>query len=113
MAEPADDLVAQLAKRVGNSMRASAVFGKPVERGGVTVIPVARARWAFGGGSGTDGTQRGGGGGGAGVVRPVGYIEIRKSGVVYRPIRDWRAIAVVATGALAVAGLVAGRALRR
>lgn len=112
MADHSEDLVERLAKRVGDGMRASAVFGKPVERGGVTVIPVARARYVFGGGSGSDGQQRGGGGGGAGTVRPVGYIEVRKSGVTYKPIRDWRLIGTATAGALA-AGLVTAALIRR
>jgi uncharacterized spore protein YtfJ len=114
MAErPADELAAQLAERLGGSVRASAVFGKPVERGGVSVIPVARARWVFGGGSGTDGDQRGGGGGGAGTVRPVGYIEVRKSGAVFRPIRDWQRIGLTLAASAAAAGLLTNRLLRR
>lgn len=113
MPERADDFAERLAESVGRGARASAVFGKPVERGGVTVIPVAKARWAFGGGSGSDGNQRGGGGGGAGTVRPVGYIEVRKSGATYRPIRDWPLIALAAATAVALTGLVTGRFLRR
>ena len=112
MAAP-DDFVERLAERIAGSTRASAVFGKPVERGGVTVIPVARARWAFGGGGGSDGEQRGSGGGGGGIVSPVGYIEVRKSGVEFKPIRDWRMIALVLTGVLTLAGLVTRRAVRR
>jgi uncharacterized spore protein YtfJ len=112
MADTPDDLVERLAKRVGGSMRASAAFGKPVERGGVTVIPVARARWAFGAGSGGDETQRGGGGGGAATVKPVGYIEVRKTGAVYKPIRDWPRIGLTVAGALTVAGLVTAKAIR-
>jgi uncharacterized spore protein YtfJ len=65
MAEPTDNPAERLAEQLGDSVRASAVFGKPVERDGVTVIPVARARFAFGGGGGSDGTGQGSGGGGA------------------------------------------------
>jgi uncharacterized spore protein YtfJ len=115
MTDAGDELVERLANRIGGSMRASAAFGKPVERGGVTVIPVARARFAFGGGSGTDPQSggHGGGGGGAGTVQPLGYIEVRKGGVTFRPIRDWRAIGIAAAGAAVAAGAVAAFALRR
>ena len=51
----ADKLMADLADRLGKGARAAAVFGEPVERDGVTVIPVAKARWGLGGGVGTDG----------------------------------------------------------
>src|SRR5262245_13732418 len=62
------------------------VFGSPVEREGVTVIPVAKARWGMGGGFGRRGEQReqgegptrgaGIGAGGGAIVKPLGFIEI-------------------------------------
>jgi len=55
----ADKLMASLADKLGKGARAAAVFGEPVERDGVTVIPVAKARWGFGGGTGTDGRAAG------------------------------------------------------
>jgi uncharacterized spore protein YtfJ len=69
------------------------VFGAPVERGGVTVIPVARIRWGVGGGGGRsgssaiDGERDSGEGAGGGVVAdPAGYVEIGPGGAVYQPI---------------------------
>ena len=53
--------MASLSDRLGKGARAAAVFGEPVERDGVTVIPVAKARWGFGGGAGTDGRAAGAG----------------------------------------------------
>jgi uncharacterized spore protein YtfJ len=67
--------VERLAQRVGSNFGAATLFGEPVERGEVTVIPVARAAWGFGGGSGKDEEgSSGGGGGGGGASWPVGYI---------------------------------------
>ncbi|MCO5314884.1 MAG: hypothetical protein M9938_01775 [Solirubrobacterales bacterium] len=108
------DFVARLADRIGAGVRASAIFGEPVERDGITVIPVARASWGFGGGIGGE-TDRedGGGGGGGGFVSPLGYIEVRESGAVFRPIRDPRLVAIVLGTALGVAGLVAVAVSRR
>ena len=40
------------------------VFGEPIERGGTTVIPVAKIRTGGGGGGGGDGGQEGDEGGG-------------------------------------------------
>jgi uncharacterized spore protein YtfJ len=101
------DFVARLAERLGASAGASAVFGDPVERDGVTVIPVARAAWGFGGGEGEEGEREGQGGGGGAIARPQGYIEISGGEARYRPLRDpLAAAAVVAAGAL-VAGAVA------
>ena len=97
------EFVARLAERLGASAGASAVFGDPVERDGVTVIPVARAAWGFGGGEGGEGEREGHGGGGGAIARPQGYIEISGGGARYRPIRDrLAAAAVVAAGALAL-----------
>jgi uncharacterized spore protein YtfJ len=53
----------------------------------VTVIPIAKARWGFGGGTGRqkEGEEGAGGGGGL-LVAPVGYIELSKGKSRYRPI---------------------------
>ncbi len=82
----------RLANRIGNSVQASIVFGERVERDGMTVIPVAKARWGFGGGSGRSPSQAEGqedAGGGAGVsISPVGYIELKEGKARFRPIYD-------------------------
>jgi len=101
----------RLADRIGAGAQAAAVFAAPVERGDVTVIPVARATWGFGGGAGGEDGNEGAGGGGGGCVAPLGYIEVRSSGAEFRPIRDRRVVAVAAAAAACAAGLVvlAGR----
>jgi uncharacterized spore protein YtfJ len=93
---PADRFLERLAERLGGKASVTAVYGEPVERGGVTVIPVARVRWGFGGGSGSGGSQAGPGGGqGSGVgggggvtASPVGYIEIANGRTEFRRIHD-------------------------
>ena len=40
----AQGFVASLAEKLGATARAATIFGDPVERDGVTVIPVAKAR---------------------------------------------------------------------
>lgn len=109
----ASDLVARLADRVGGAARAEAVFGEPVERGGLTVIPVARAAWGFGGGGGGDADQQGSGGGGGGTVRPLGYIEVRENEARFVPLRSPRTAALAAAGGAAVLGAALGGYLRR
>lgn len=96
----ADDRLTSLAQRVGASVTAGAVFGEAVEREGVTVIPVARMRWGFGGGFGEvqaehaagDGEGRrppgGSGGGGGAMATPMGFIEVRDGHARYKPLRD-------------------------
>jgi len=90
----ADKFIGTIAEKLGAVARAATVFGEPVERDGITVIPVAKARWGFGGGAGFrkdddgDGRQEDGAGGGGGVqVTPVGFIEIKNDAANFRPIR--------------------------
>jgi uncharacterized spore protein YtfJ len=90
----ADRFIGTMAEKLGAVARAATVFGEPVERDGITVIPVAKARWGFGGGAGqridegSGGKQEDGAGGGGGVlVTPVGFIEIKNSAANFRPIR--------------------------
>jgi len=49
---PIDGFVVRMAERIGAKVNVKTVFGEPVERDGITVIPVAKVRWAFGGGAG-------------------------------------------------------------
>jgi uncharacterized spore protein YtfJ len=90
----------QLADRFGTAGRVATVFGEPVQREAVTVIPVARARWGLGGGwGGGQDEKSGGSGGGAGgglTVDPIGYIEITDAGARFRPVFDPMALLVVA-----------------
>lgn len=104
-ATPADSIIQRIAERLGGAANAAAVYGTPVEREGVTVIPVAKVRWGFGGGSGSgeghtaEGGRQGGGsgeGGGGGVLAtPIGYIEIQNGTAEYKPIKDPMALLLV------------------
>jgi uncharacterized spore protein YtfJ len=94
----AGGLIDRLAERVGSNATSRAVFGEPVERDGVTVIPVAKLRWGVGGGGGhgTDEEHHRegeGAGGGAGMMAtPVGYIEIVGGEAHFRRIVDLAAL---------------------
>jgi uncharacterized spore protein YtfJ len=94
---------------LGRLVSARQVFGKPVERKGVTVIPAA---WVIGGGGGGEGPPAGsegqaskrsqGSGIGFGVIAgPTGAFEVSAEGVRWRPAIDatrllgWGLIAVV------------------
>jgi uncharacterized spore protein YtfJ len=102
-----DGFVERMAERVGGKASVRAVFGDPIERAGITVIPVARIRWGFGGGAGRgpiavgpgtgeagsgeraidDGISGMGTGGGGGVTAdPIGYLEIGPEGATFKPI---------------------------
>lgn len=92
----ADGLIEGLASRVGLRASVNAVFGDAVTHDGVTIIPVAKVRWGFGGGSGRGvgakdegiDTGEGAGGGGGVMASPLGYIEIRNGQAEFRRIRD-------------------------
>jgi uncharacterized spore protein YtfJ len=110
-----DELLERIGQTVGDKAKVSTVFGEPVEREGITVIPVAKARFGFGGGGagGREGEEGSGGGGGGGAsVSPVGYIEVRAGTAAFRRIsRPTDLLALVAAaslGALALKRLLAG-----
>jgi uncharacterized spore protein YtfJ len=86
--ESPSQFVGSMAEKLGVAARAATIFGDPVERDGVTVIPVARARWGFGGGVGRKKDEDGAGGGGGAQVSPVGFIELRNGQAEFRPIRN-------------------------
>lgn len=102
-------LAERLAHKLGAEVDARHIFGEPVEREGVTVIPVARAAYGFGGGGGKKGEEEGSGGGGGVAMKPVGYIEIRNDKTRFRSIHDPFVYAAVIT---ALAPLVIFTALR-
>ena len=98
-ADAAENGLTRLAERLGAKAAASAVFGTPVERDGVTVIPVARVRWGFGGGGGSgrnEKDQDGWGGGGGVQAAPLGFIEVRDGGAQYRRVHDPLRLAIAA-----------------
>jgi uncharacterized spore protein YtfJ len=98
------------------------VFGEPVERGALTVIPVATVRGGGGGGQGeapptmaegeTTTAMGTGSGGGFGVTaRPVGAYVIREDSVTWKPAVDLGKVASIALAGLIT--IMIGRALRR
>jgi uncharacterized spore protein YtfJ len=112
---PLDGFLEGLADRIGAKATVQTVFGEPIERDGVTVIPVAKVRWAFGGGAGNgpadaDGAPVGAGqGGGGGVTAdPIGWIEIGPDGAAFQPIVP----AMPSPGFLLAAGATAALVLR-
>jgi len=85
----AREFIGGMAEKLGATAKAATIFGEPVEREGLTVIPVAKARWGFGGGVGRRRGEDGAGGGGGAQVIPVGFIEMKNGEAQFRPIRTW------------------------
>jgi uncharacterized spore protein YtfJ len=130
-----DDFIERMAERVGSKASVRAVFGDPIERGGFTVIPVAKVRWGFGGGAGSgpvavgpgrpgtsalpnasdapsggpEATISSGTGGGGGVTAdPIGWLELGPDGATFQPI----ASPVPSPAFLLAAGATAALVLR-
>ena len=110
-----DMLIERLAAVVGGRADARVVYGEPVQRDDVTVIPVAKVRWGFGGGGGTSEQAEGGsgsGGGGGLSATPLGYIEIREGSAEYKAIRDAGAFLPMLPLVILAGGLSATLVLR-
>lgn len=131
---PIDGFVERMAERVGGKASVRAVFGDPIERDGITVIPVAKVRWGFGGGAGSGpvavgpgragspfsdatgeadisvpaGPGSGSGGGGGVAADPVGWLEIGPDGATFQPILSSRP----SPGFILAAGATAALVLR-
>jgi uncharacterized spore protein YtfJ len=124
-----DGFVERMAERVGAKASVRAVFGDPIMRGEITIIPVARVRWGFGGGAGRgpiavgpgagdaetgttmtdEGLSGAGSGGGGGVAAdPVGSLEIGPDGATFKPIMS----PMPSPGFLLAAGATAALVLR-
>jgi uncharacterized spore protein YtfJ len=73
-----------------SSMSVTRVFGEPIERDGVTVIPAAIVSGGGGGGGGPspDGGDEGGGAGFGVRARPAGAFVIRSGEVTWKPALD-------------------------
>ena len=85
---PAGSFIERMADRMGMRAGVEAAFGEPIVRGKLTIVPVARVAWGFGGGAGDAPEGAGGSGGGGGsMVRPMGYLEISDDFAEFRPLR--------------------------
>lgn len=108
----------ELLDRARDSITVTRVYGEPIERDGVLVIPAASVQGGGGGGSGT-GTGPGGegegtgSGGGYGIrARPVGVFVVRDGDVKWQPAVDPNRI-VAAMALVGVVALLVRRSLGR
>lgn len=89
--------VDELLQGARDAIAVKRVYGDPIERDGVLVVPAAAVRG--GGGGGGDDSENGGGGFGL-HARPVGAYVIRDGEVEWQPAVDATRIAVSALAAL-------------
>ena len=105
--------VDELLSRAGEQVGVHRVFGEPIERDGVTVIPVAAVMGGGGGGSGPEGPE-GGTGGGFGVwARAIGAYEIRDGRVRFVPAVDIVTLAMLGLALTRTFSAVLRRRARR
>ncbi|OKJ91665.1 GerW family sporulation protein [Streptomyces sp. CB02400] len=108
-------LLERLADRLGARVSVTSVYGEPVTRGDITVIPVAEIAFGFGAGAGRETTAakngEGGGGGGGAAARPCGFIVIKNDTAVFTPLRNPWADATALFAAL-LAGAATPRLVR-
>ena len=99
--------IEEIFARVGDQVSVRRVFGEPIERDGITIVPVAVVA---GGGGGGQGPEETGSGGGVGICsRGLGVFAIREGQVRFVP-----AIDVMGIGVLAVIGVgLIGKSLRK
>jgi len=95
-----------LADRIGARLVASTVYGTPVERDGVTVVPVAVVRLGIGAGSGSDPSKRQEGEGGEGTVAPAGYVELKDGRSRFVPVVHPTRMVALVLGAIIAAFLI-------
>jgi uncharacterized spore protein YtfJ len=81
--------------KAGDQLSVRRVFGAPIERDGVSVIPVAVAIGGGGGGSGSGPDEQGSGGGFGGIVRGIGVYAIQDGQVRFVPAVDTVALAAI------------------
>jgi uncharacterized spore protein YtfJ len=104
-----DQVLSALAEQIGARFGAASVFGEPIERDGVTVVPVASVRLAGGGGAGADPGKRqeGEGAGGVGTMTAAGYIELKDGRTRFVPVvNPARMLALMCLTALAALAIV-------
>ncbi|MGH2577567.1 MAG: spore germination protein GerW family protein [Actinomycetota bacterium] len=88
------------------------VFGEPIEKNGVTVIPAARIQGGAGGGGG-EGPEGQGKGSGSGFglnARPVGAFLIKGDEVTWRPAVDLNKV-ILGAQVVAIVALLTIRAI--
>jgi uncharacterized spore protein YtfJ len=110
--------VNELMRQTRDALTVTRLYGEPVERDGVTVIPVAVVRGGGGGGHGEGpgpegvGTGSGTGGGFGLAAKPAGMFVIDGNSVSWRPAIDVNRIVLGGQVVMIVALLVLRSVLR-
>jgi uncharacterized spore protein YtfJ len=101
--------VDEMLKGARDALTVQRVYGEPIERDGVLIIPAANVRG--GGGGGSDAESNGGGGFGL-TARPAGTYVVADGEVTWEPAIDVNRIVLGAQIAGVIIALVVGSVLR-
>jgi uncharacterized spore protein YtfJ len=104
--------VSDLVSNAGDTITVRRVFGEPIERNGVTLIPAAAVRGGAGGGDGESPDGSGMGGGFGVSARPVGAYQIKGDEVTWVPAADTTRVIVLAQVVAIIALLVIRSVMR-
>jgi uncharacterized spore protein YtfJ len=105
--------IKELLAHATKPIEARMVYGDPVEKDGVTVIPAAKVTAGGGGGSGQDDRRGRGEGGGLGLIaRPVGAFVIKDGNARWEPAVDINRVYAAITTVIVTAAIVVSRILR-
>ena len=100
----------ELFRSLVNQAGAKTVYADPISSEGRTIVPVAKVRCGFGGGSRKPGDKGEGVGGGGGFVsKPLGYIEVSAQGTRFVSIIDPRDVALAVGIGMCLGWLLATR----
>lgn len=100
--------VGEVMEATRESMTVKRVFGDPVDKGGMTLIPVASVMGGAGGGEGGEGEQQGTGAGFGVRARPVGAYVVRGDSVQWQPAFDLMRVIMGGMALAALATVVVG-----
>jgi len=95
--------IADLLEKAKDTVSVKRVFGEPIEKDGVVVVPCAWLVGAGGGGEGGEGQTSGSGGGFACHAHPVGVYVISGGTVRVRPAIEAGTIVAFVLGLLRIA----------
>jgi uncharacterized spore protein YtfJ len=84
--------VTEMLNEARDAMSVKRVYGDPIERDGLTIVPAADVRG--GGGGGADAENNGGGGFGL-TARPVGVFIVKGEEVTWEPAVDVSRISIM------------------
>jgi uncharacterized spore protein YtfJ len=107
-------MIEEIIEKARDVMTVQRVYGEPLEKDGVTIIPAAAVRGGGGGGQGHDPSGGSGDGGGFGATaRPVGAYVVDHGTVEWKPAVDVNRVILGGQLVMVVALLVLRGVLKR